>query len=150
MTMRFCRQSILTPTLSLVSLVVLLAGCGGPLPLMPTPNIYARGYAEPFENVPPELQSNKVDGLYMTDRKPEPDKKTGELKYGVKRSRSVAYGIATVEFGKDVSWADLEAASKSSKRKDKLPRNITKTVELGRFPDTPKSLIQSDVNSPIA
>src|SRR3954451_4277197 len=86
----------------------------------------------------------------MTDRKPEPDKKTGELKYGVKRSRSVAYGVATVEFGKDVAWADLEAASKTGKRKVELPMTITKTVEIGRFPDTPKSLIQSDVDSPIA
>src|SRR3954447_19076058 len=111
-------------------LVAVANGCGGPAPLMTTPNIYARGYAEPFENVPPELQNNKVDVLYMTDRKPEPDKKTGELKYGVKRSRSVAYGVATVEFGKDVAWADLEAASKTGKRKVELPMTITKTVEL--------------------
>src|SRR3954465_6624661 len=104
-------------------LLALASGCGGPLGLMPTPNIYARGYADPLENVPPQLQTNKVDVLYMTDRKPEPDKKTGELKYGVKRSRSVAYGVATVEFGKDVAWADLEAASKTSKRKVKLPMN---------------------------
>ena len=131
-------------------LVALAAGCGGPTPLMPTPNIYARGFADPFENLPPEQQTNAVDVLYMTDRKPEPDSKPDNAKYGVKRSRSVGYGIATVEFGEDVSWAALERASKTSKRKVKLPMTITKTVEIGRFPVTPKSLAESDVSSPIA
>lgn len=128
----------------------LLNGCGGPSQLMPTPNIYARGFAEPFENLPEHLQNNKVEVLYMTDRKLEPDAKPDDAKYGVKRSRSVAYGIATVEFGKDVSWTDLESASKTSKRSVSLPMNLVKTVELGRFPDTPKSLTESDVDSPIA
>src|SRR4051812_8983034 len=100
-----------------VLLALSAGGCGGPTKLMPTPNIYARGFAEPFEGLPAEQRTNAVDVLYMTDRKPEPDKKTGELNYGVKRSRSVGYGIATVEFGKDVSWAQLEAASKTGKRK---------------------------------
>jgi esterase/lipase superfamily enzyme len=130
--------------------LLLAAGCGGSTPLMPTPNIYARGLAEPFENVPPALQSDTVDVLYMTDRKPEPGSKPANAKYGIKRSRSVAYGIATVRFGKDVSWDQLERASKTSKRNVKLPMRITKTVELGRFPDTPKSLIESDADSPIA
>ena len=131
-------------------LLVLTAGCGGPTPLMPTPNIYARGLAEPFENVPPALETNTVDVLYMTDRKPELSSTPNNMKYGVKRSRSVGYGIATVEFGNDVSWAELEKASKTGKRNVKLPMNITKTVEIGRFPDTPKSLTESDVSSPIA
>lgn len=139
----------------LSGLLLLLAlaaagGCGGPTPLMPTPNIYARGFADPFENLPPERRTNPVDVLYMTDRKPEPDARTGEVKYGVKRSRSVGYGIATVEFGKDVSWDQLEAASKTAKRTVELPMYITKTVEVGRFPDTPKSLAWSDVSSPIS
>src|SRR5687767_13697918 len=131
-------------------LLALGIGCGGPTPLMPTPNIYARGLAEPFENLSPELQTNQVDVLYMTDRKPEPDSTPDNMKYGVKRSRSVGYGIATVQFGKDVAWEKLEKASKTSKRKVKLPMNITKTVEVGRFPNTPEALAESDVDSPIS
>jgi esterase/lipase superfamily enzyme len=135
----------------LLAFVLLLAsGCGGSTPLMPTPNIYARGLAEPFENVPPALQSDTVDVLYMTDRKPEPGSTPGSAKYGIKRSRSVGYGIATVKFGKDVSWEQLERASKTSKRNVKLPMRIVKTVEIGRFPDTPRSLAESDVSAPIA
>ena len=137
--------------MSVILVALALCGCGsGPTPLMPTPNIYARGFAEPFENLSPEQRTNTVDVLYMTDRKPEPDSKPDNMKYGVKRSRSVGYGVATVEFGKGVSWAQLEAASKTSKRNVKLPMNLTKTVEVGRFPDTPKSLATSDVDSPIA
>jgi esterase/lipase superfamily enzyme len=138
---------------ALLLLPLLLAsaiGCGGPTPLMPTPNIYARGFAQPFENLPPEMRTNAVDVLYMTDRKPEPKSTPQYMQYGVKRSRSVSYGIATVEFGKDVSWEQLEAASKTSKRKVELPMNITKVMEVGRFPETPKSLALSDVNTPIA
>jgi esterase/lipase superfamily enzyme len=134
-----------------LSLLLLSAiGCGGPTLLMPTPNIYARGLAEPFQDLPPELQTSTVDVLYMTDRKAEPSSTSGNMKYGVKRSRSVGYGIATVEFGKNVTWKQLEQASKTSKRNVDLPMIITKTVELGRFPDTPKSLAQSDVSSPLA
>jgi esterase/lipase superfamily enzyme len=136
--------------LLLAFLIAVASGCGGPTPLMPTPNIYARGFADPFENLSPELRTNAVDVLFMTDRKPEPDSKPDQMKYGVKRSRSVGYGIATVEFGKDVSWEELEKASKRSKRDKPLPMNLTRTVEVGRFPDTPRSLTESDVDSPIA
>jgi esterase/lipase superfamily enzyme len=136
--------------LLLALMLVSVIGCGAATQMMPTPNLYARGFAEPFENLPPEMQTNAVDVLYMTDRKPEPDPKTGEMKYGVKRSRSVGYGVATVEFGKNVSWEQLAVASKTDKRKVDLPMRITKTVEIGRFPDTPKSLALSDVSTPPA
>ena len=138
------------PTLLLLLSLAPLNGCGGPLQLMPTPNIYARGFAEPFERVPEALQNNKVEVLYMTDRQPEPDSKPEDVQYGIKRSRSVAFGVATVEFGKNVSWDELVKASKTSKRSVSLPMTIAKTVELGRFPETPKSLVESDVDSPIA
>ena len=46
-----------TLVLLLPLLLVSAVGCGGgPSPLMPTPNIYARGLAEPFENLPPAAQ----------------------------------------------------------------------------------------------
>jgi esterase/lipase superfamily enzyme len=58
--------------------------------------------------------------------------------------------MATVEFGKDVSWADLDKASRTSKRAVSLPMNLIKTQELGRFPPTPGSLIESPPETPIA
>src|SRR4051812_49234738 len=94
--------------LSLVTacLLICLVGCSSKTELMPTPNVYARAEFNPFAQVPPELQNNKVDVLYVTDRKPEHDSPT-DPKYGFQRSRSAAFGIARVEFGKDVSWDDL-------------------------------------------
>ncbi len=126
-----------------IAALLLFAGCGGSLQLMPTPNIYARGFAEPFPDVPPSLQNNTAQVLFLTDRLPEPDSTPENRVYGTKRSRSVAFGVATVEFGKHVSWSDLAAASKTGNRAVSLPMTITKTQEIGRFPASPQSLIES-------
>src|SRR3954465_8153802 len=45
-----------------------LGGCSSTPKLMPTPNLYTQGAVNPFAEVPPALQSNKVDVLYLTDR----------------------------------------------------------------------------------
>src|SRR5688500_14781805 len=54
-------------------IVTFNAGCGGKPQLMPTPNLYAKAGRDPFPDVPAELQTNKVDVLYLTDRKPLKD-----------------------------------------------------------------------------
>jgi esterase/lipase superfamily enzyme len=145
-------QPNVTCSLALISILpaLLLAGCGGPSQLMPTPNVYARGFADPFPDVPAALQNNKVEVLYMTDRQPEAGSTPENSVYGTKRSRSVAFGVATVEFGKDVPWADLEEASRTNKRAVSLPMNLTKTQELGRFAPTPQSLAETSPDTPIA
>src|SRR4051812_24426282 len=92
-----------------------LAGCSSTPHLMPTPNLYARGGSDPFADVPPALQSNAVDVLYLTDRLRENDSPE-DPHYGYGRSRSVAFGVATVRFGKDVSWERLVEECRSSRR----------------------------------
>jgi len=124
-----------------VSLVTVLAGCGGAPQLMPTPNLYTRGDVNPFLGVSEDLQNNKVEVVYATDRVPE-DKTPDHVQYGYKRSRSVGFGVSEVRFGKDVSWADLVKASTSKKREVDLTETIPRTTELGRFQPTPRSLIQ--------
>jgi hypothetical protein len=106
---------------------------------MPTPNLYAQSESDPFADVPPALQSNKVDVLYLTDRAPEKPE-PGNPHYGFKRSRSVAFGVSEVAFGKDVSWDQLVEASRTSKRKVKLPVEVVNTTEIVRFPETPRIL----------
>src|SRR4051794_27377577 len=53
-----------------VALIAFLAcaasGCGGPPTLMPTPALYTRGDIKPLDDVPPSLQNNHVDVLYVT------------------------------------------------------------------------------------
>jgi esterase/lipase superfamily enzyme len=109
---------------------------------MATPNLYARGGVDPFPNVPPALQSNKVEVLYVTDRAPEKGSTPEAPRYTHKRSRSVAFGVTEVTIGKDVSWKQLVKASTSAKREVKLEVAVTKAREICRFPPTPKTLIE--------
>ena len=89
-----------------------ICGCSSKPALMPTPNLYADGMVDPFIDVETTLRSNKAEVLYVTDRQPDndsPDKR----EYGYKRSRSLAYGISTVQFGENVSWDEMVKASRS-------------------------------------
>jgi esterase/lipase superfamily enzyme len=132
----------LAEPLLILLLAALLGGCQSTFWLMPTPNLYTRGDVDPFPNVPPELQNNHVEVLYLTDRKPEPpkDPKDTSPNYGYKRSRSVAFGVADVEIGENLSWEKLEAISRSKEREERIPLRVVKTTEIVRFPDTPKIL----------
>src|SRR3954447_20416732 len=123
------------------------AGCGGPPTLMPTPSIYTRGDIKPLDDVPPSLQNNKVDVLYVTDRVPEtsedPALKAKGALYGSKRSRSAAYGLSEVQIGPDsLTWAQWVKASETAKRDEPLELKVVKSTELGRFPPTPKVLAE--------
>ncbi|HSI34240.1 MAG: alpha/beta hydrolase [Phycisphaerae bacterium] len=125
-----------------VTLVLLLGGCGAaPLMLMPTPNLYADGLMNPFDDVPPELQNNKADVLYVTDRTPAGDSPE-RRRYGFGRSRSVGFGLAEVRLGNNVSWPDLVKASTARVRLVGLPLIVGRVVETGRFAPTPGSLIE--------
>jgi esterase/lipase superfamily enzyme len=145
------RPSRSVATALAMALAFLLTGCGGgPPQLMPTPNIYASGERDPFPDVPPALRNNRAEVLYITDRALEdgstPDKPT----YGFKRSRSVAVGVAEVEFGKDVSWEALRKASRTATRDVKLPMTVTRTTEVVRFPPTPQTVTELPEPSAIA
>jgi esterase/lipase superfamily enzyme len=131
-----------------VATFLVSAGCDSTSKLMPTPTIYTLGDVDPFPDVPPALQNNKVEVVYVTDRALENDS-TGKLKYGYKRSRSVAYGVAEVQIGKDISWDQLVKASRSSKRDVKLEMTVPRIEELGRLPPTPKTLIELPPRVPI-
>ncbi len=135
--------------LLLVSLA--LAGCGSKQPqLMPTPNVYTHPDWNPFADVPQALRSNRVDVLYITDRVPGGDKDNksespGRLDYGHERSRSAAFGEATLQIGSEnLSWDALVQASRSVQRAGKLELNVVSVRELGRFPATPPPLASLD------
>jgi esterase/lipase superfamily enzyme len=136
--------SVASGAFTFVAMIVILvaAGCGGKPQLMPTPNVYAGGGSAPFADVPPALQSNTVEVLYLTDRAPEEGSTPQQPNYGHKRSRSVAFGVCEVRFGEDVSWEELVEASTHKKRSVKLAVEMTKATELCRFPPTPKVLFE--------
>lgn len=151
------RHPLGLPFLLWVAVVTGAAGCGSSTVLMPTPTIYTRGDVKLFEDVPPEFQNNRVEVLYVTDRVPEPpdpseDASSKEepvgVRYGSKRSRSAAYGISVVRIGDEkLSWQELVKASESRKRDKDLDLRVVKTTELGRFPPTPKVLVELPPNT---
>ncbi len=108
--------------------------------MMKTPNLYANFKSNTFSHVEPHFRNNKVDVLYVTDRKPM---RNNTLKYGFGRSASMAYGSYVVEFGKEITWDDLVKESLSKKRSLSLDIRTFKVAEHGRFPDTPLPLIAS-------
>ncbi|MBP7936988.1 MAG: alpha/beta hydrolase [Phycisphaerae bacterium] len=123
----------LTTTLALAC-GFLLAGCQQEL--MPTPNLYIGAKDNPFQAVPPALQSSRIEVIYATDRLPVQDKKAG-LRYGHERSKSLAFGSCTVEIGRNLSWDDLVRESRTQRRGRSLPLNMAEISELGRFPSVP-------------
>lgn len=125
----------------IAALFGILSGCASSPQLMPTPNLYADGLVDPFLQVPAALRTNSVDVLYLTDRQPEEDL-PGKRKYGYKRSRSMAFGKSTVQFGENVSWDDLVKASRSRERDVDLTMTVPSVVESGRFLPTPRNIIE--------
>jgi esterase/lipase superfamily enzyme len=130
---------------SFLVLIAVLCGCGGAdTQFMVTPRIYTHPEWNPFANVPPALQSNRVEILYVTDRAPE-SASGDQMQYGLKRSRSMAFGECVLQIGEDdLSWDDLVKASRTAKRDKALNLSVVSTRELARFPLTPAKLFISD------
>jgi esterase/lipase superfamily enzyme len=104
---------------------------------MPTPNVYVGAeQAKIYQDVPAELQSNKVDLLYVTDRRPQKNDNE-ELFYGFGRSPSLAFGSAVVEIGKNTSWEELVELSLARERTRSTKLRMGRIKELGRFPNVP-------------
>jgi esterase/lipase superfamily enzyme len=129
--------------IELVLVALVISGCSSTQKLMPTPNIYSNGGGYPESSVAQELKSNKVDVLFVTDRKPDIDA-DGALAYGTGRSASLGFGSAVVEIGDDLSWQQLVEISEVSSRKSSPPVRVTSRTELGRFPPTPHAFLVVD------
>lgn len=130
----FCN---ITGWLCIVFLLVLQSGCASKNALIPTPHLYTIGDQPLFEELVPELKSNQLDVLYVTDRKPENDK-SGTINYGNKRSNSLAYGSAIIAMGDNYSWDELVAISTQKTSKRSRPAvKVVSVKERGKFPATP-------------
>jgi esterase/lipase superfamily enzyme len=127
--------------LLLLVIVALLGGCARHL--VPAPNLYVAGGLEAFGDVPTEFQTNTVDVLYATDRLPKGNEQA-DVSYGYERSRALQWGSALVEFGRDVSWDAVVEASTTHERRQNLPLAVRSTTELGRFPETPAPLVETN------
>ena len=136
------RSDRLAP-LSLLLAALALGGCATTHPLMPTPVLYTGATAKPlFTDVPAESRTPPLDLLYITDRAPAagPD---DVRPYTSKRSRSVAFGATTVEFGEGVSWDTLVSQSTSAERKREIDLTLGPTKELGHYPRVPYRIAEA-------
>ena len=107
---------------------------------MPTPTLYAGQDAKPlFTDSSIDSRRPSLDLLFVTDR--EPAEQTGDLPYSAKRSHSMAFGSATIEFGRDLSWDELAKASTATQRDHPVQLKLGLTTEHGRFPATPFEVV---------
>ncbi len=126
-----------------LSLVLALTACSGQRVLMPTPNVYVDSDHEVYTGLPDGLKSNEVALFYITDRVPEKDE-NGKLKYGYKRSPSLAFGSTVVNLGEEISWEGLLEASRSGKRIKDVKMSVETITEIVRGPGSPLPYTEID------
>lgn len=110
---------------------------------MPAPNLYVQDPSSAFAAVAPALQVPDASVLYATDRSVE-RLIEGRPEYGYRRSRSLSYGLAEVQFGNRLSWDELVRASTSRDRKEPVSLDVSTITEAGRLPPVPAELEVKD------
>jgi hypothetical protein len=115
------------PTLAALA----LAGCASYHPMMPAPVLYTGPQAEPlFTEAPAAVRTPPLDLLYITDRAPGKPEQDPEP-YVSGRSRSLAFGTATVHFGENVAWESLVQRSVQVDCSPEIVMALGATTELG-------------------
>lgn len=124
----------------IVPIAFILTGCATGLPMMPTPALYSGENAKPlFDDLSTDSRRPSLDLLFVTDRAPA--EHAGGLPYTSGRSRSMAFGAVTIEFGKDLTWDELARESTATQRVRPVHLKLGPTLERGRFPATPFEVV---------
>lgn len=122
-----------------VAIALALGGCATTQELMPTPALYTGADARiPFPRTSVHAPRPTLDLLFITDRAPAPS--GSRVPYTAARSRSMAFGSSTVEFGDGIDWDALVSESVAPRRAGVLHVKLGSTRELGRFPAIPYEL----------
>jgi esterase/lipase superfamily enzyme len=123
--------------LMITAAIGMMTACASTHPLMPAPALYSGPQARPlFGNLPAERRTPPLDLLFITDRK-RADDATGGPPYTSARSRSMAFGSTTIEFGEHLSWDRLVEESTVATRSLSVELGLGRTRESGRFPLIP-------------
>jgi esterase/lipase superfamily enzyme len=83
--------------------------------------------------MPEEFRSTTAEILYITDRARQ-DTESRPVWYSYGRDKAMSFGTCEVEFGRGMSWDELDAASAGKKRTSDVPLWIDAVTELGRLP----------------
>ena len=122
------------------AVVFILTGCTTTFKMMPTPALYTGQNAKPlFTGLANDGRRPALDLLFITDRAAARQPST--VPYGAGRSRSLAFGSATIEFGAGLPWDDLVSASTASRRARPVRLELGGITESGRFPATPYEVV---------
>lgn len=111
-----------------------LTGCAVGFALAPPPNLYRSGANYPVNDVAPALRTASPKIFYVTDRTRAGDS------YNAIRSQEMAFGHATVRFGKDLEWAEVLARTRGDSEKNISSLWVQDIQEVVRFPSTPLPL----------
>ncbi|HET9694125.1 MAG TPA: alpha/beta hydrolase [Steroidobacteraceae bacterium] len=123
-------------TVFIVAIAFILNGCATTFPMMPTPALYTGKNAKPlFDDASTDSRRPSIDLLFVTDRAPA--EQADDVPYAAERSRSIAFGSATIDFGKDLSWEELVRESTATQRMRPVQLELGPITEHGRFPPTP-------------
>ncbi|WP_299294171.1 alpha/beta hydrolase [uncultured Tateyamaria sp.] len=117
---------------------LMLSACAAGIGLAPPPNLYRSGTNYPEARVAQSLRTAQPRIFYMTDRAPQGDR------YGSDRSQSMAFGAATVKFGRDLNWDELLRRTRADSDDNISTLWVPEVTELVRFESTPLPVERRD------
>lgn len=128
-------RRFLRPSWVLGSLLV-LAACADGIRLSPTPTVFLNERTFPSDIVPEDQRRVDPTIFYVTDRAPV-TRNGAVVDYLVERSDSMAFGATWVQFGQNLTWPQLVAAS-GGQTSGRLPGLSRRGLEeIVKFPSTP-------------
>ena len=120
-------------------LIVSVGGCATHKPMPEA--AYGEQSHSLFGDIPDGLKASQVDVLYATDR--APDQTAESLQYGHDRSLSLAFGVARVDLGGDLSWDELVAWTLAQQpAPDTIEPSIESITEITRLPPSPYKFVR--------
>ncbi len=127
---------IFTRKFILISLVFILSACSSAHILVDTPNLYAMSQSYPSRDIAEVYETTTPELFFVTDRRAESSDNVMHF-YGSVRSSSMAFGTVKIQFGQELSWEALEAASNTQTRDQDIFLNVADINEIVRFPAIP-------------
>lgn len=122
----------------LLAACLIIGGCAVGIGLAPPPNLYRGGLNYPDDLVPAVWRTAEPKIFYMTDRAPN------DKNYGSERSDSMAFGAATVKFGRDLGWEELLERTRSDSDEQISTLWVPEFEEIVRFETTPLPYARAD------
>lgn len=122
----------------LLSMCLMLGACAVGIGLAPPPNLYRGGTNYPDDLVPAVWRTAEPKIFFMTDRAPDGGS------YGSARSGSMAFGAATVKFGKDLGWQELLERTRADSDESISSLWVPEMEEIVRFETTPLPVARAD------